>query len=180
MYEHSAGMAYIAWKLADEHGMEIFNTCLGCNEPGVQALTKGGTYSLTVGNKTNPTTGTYRLQLFDVPPPNQFEIKIGDRVKPGSPGPGAGVIESPGAEDIYSFKARPGQKVYFHLLEPAKDLTYINWRLQDDNGMELFNSCLGCNEPGVQTLVTGGKYTLTVGNRTNPSTGTYSFETGTR
>jgi len=46
--------------------------------------------------------------------------------------------------------------------------------------MEIFNSCLGCSEPGVQTLVTGGKYTLTIGNRTNPSTGTYSFETGTR
>jgi hypothetical protein len=180
MFEHSAGMAYIRWILVDDNDMELFNTCLGCTEPGVQTLIKGGTYTLTVGSKTDPSSGTYRLQLFNVPPPNQFLIKIGDKIKPGVPGAGAGSIETPGAEDIYVFTATPGQKVYFHLLERSKGMDYINWRLQDDNGMELFSTCLGCTEPGVQTLIKGGKYTLTIGNRTNPATGNYAFETGTR
>ncbi|HET9917917.1 MAG TPA: hypothetical protein VFQ89_12470, partial [Candidatus Binatia bacterium] len=180
IWEQSTGMSYINWKLIDENGLEVFNTCLGCSEPGVQALTKGGVYTLTVGNQKNPATGTYRLQLYNVPPPNQFSIKIGDRIRPGIPGAGAGAIESPGAEDIYQFSATPGQKVFFRLLEHAKGTDYINWRLVDDNGMELFNACLGCSEPAVQTLTRGGIYTLTVGNLRNPATGDYAFELGAR
>jgi TIR domain len=180
IWEQSTGMAYINWKLTDENGMEVFNSCLGCSEPGVQALTKGGGYTLTVGNPNNPATGTYRLQLYNVPAPNQFRIKIGDKITPGTPGAGAGVIESPGAEDIYQFSATPGQKVFFRLLEHAKGTDYINWRLVDDNGMELFNACLGCSEPAVQTLTRGGIYTLTVGNQRNPATGDYAFELGSR
>jgi len=56
----------------------------------------------------------------------------------------------------------------------------ILWRLIDDNGMEVFNTCFGCSEPGVQTLTRGGSYTLTVGNNTNPATGDYAFEIGAR
>ncbi|MBP1687241.1 MAG: serine/threonine protein kinase [Deltaproteobacteria bacterium] len=180
MIENSNGMSYIKWTLVDDNGMEVFNTCLGCSEPGVQTLIKGGDYTLTVGNKTDPSTGTYRLQLFDVPPPNQFSIKIGDKIGPGVPGPGAGVVETPGAEDIYIFSAPPGQIAYFRLLKRDKGMDYIKWRLVDANSTEIFNTCLGCSEPGVQTLAKGGEYTLIVGNRTDPATGNYIFDTGSR
>lgn len=180
MVENSAGMSSIKWRLTDENAMEVFNTCLGCSEPGAQTLIKGRVYTLTLGNRTDPATGTYRLQLTNVPAPNRFSIKIGDRIKPGVPGAEAGVIESPGAEDIYVFTAAPGQKVYFHLLERSNGMDYNKWRLVDENGMEIFNTCLGCSEPGVQTLIKGGAYTLTVGTGTNPSTGSYGFEIGAR
>jgi TIR domain len=179
-WEHSTGMSYIKWQLTDSDGMEVFDTCLGCGEPGVQTLTKGGTYTLTVGHQNNPATGTYRLQLYDVPPSKQFSIKVGDKVRAGTPAAGAGIIESPGTEDIYVFSAAQGQKVYFRILERGKGMDYINWRLADDNGMELFNTCLACGEPGVQTLSKGGTYTLTVGNTRNPATGDYAFEIGSR
>jgi hypothetical protein len=178
--EGITGMAYVNWRLVDDNGMVIFNSCLGCSDPGVQTLINGGTYTLTVGNRTDPSTGSYRLQLFNVPPPGQFSLKIGDKVAPGTPGAGAGVIESPGAEDMYVFSAAPGQKVLVHLLEHSTGTNDIKWRLVDDNGAEVFNTCLGCSDPGVQTLVKGGQYTLTVGNRTNPSTGNYAFEIGAR
>jgi TIR domain-containing protein len=177
-WEYSTGLAYIKWKLTDENGMEVFDTCLGCSEPGAQALIKGGSYTLTVGNQKDPSTGTYRLQLYNVPSPDRFSIKIGDKIKAGIPGTGAGVIEAPGAEDVYTFNAAPAQKVYFRLLEHGKGTEYINWRLVDDNGMELFNTCFGCTEPGAQTLTKGGSYTLTVGNPRNPATGNYVFELG--
>ncbi len=180
IWEQSTGMSYINWKLVDENDLEVFNTCLGCSEPGVQPLLKGGTYTLTVGNHKNPSTGTYHAQLYNVPPPNQFAIKIGDKIKVGIPGAGAGVIETPGAEDVYTFTAEPGQKVSFRLLEHSKGTDYLDWRLADDNGMELFNQCLGCSEPGVQTLTKGGTYILTVGNLRNPATGDYAFELATR
>jgi TIR domain len=177
-WEHSAGMSYIKWQLTDGDGMVVFDTCLGCGEPGVQTLTKGGTYSLAVGHESNPATGTYRLQLYDVPLSKQFSIKLGDRIRPGMPAAGAGTIETPGTEDVYVFSATAGQKVSFRITERSKGMEYINWRLADDNGMELFNSCLACGERGVQTLSKGGTYTLTIGNTRNPATGDYGFEIG--
>ena len=177
-WEHSAGMSYIKWQLTDSAGMVVFDTCLGCGEPGVQTLTKGGTYSLAVGHESNPATGTYRLQLYDVPLSKQFSIKLGDRIRPGMPAAGAGTIETPGTEDVYVFSATAGQKVSFRITERSKGMEYINWRLADDNGMELFNSCLACGERGVQTLSKGGTYTLTIGNTRNPATGDYGFEIG--
>jgi eukaryotic-like serine/threonine-protein kinase len=177
-WEHSAGMSYIKWQLTDSAGMQVFDTCLGCGEPGVQTLSKGGTYRLAVGHESNPATGTYRLQLYDVPLSKQFSIKIGDRIRPDIPGAGAGTIESPGTEDVYVFSATPGQKVSFRITERSKGMDYINWRLVDDNGMELFNSCLACGERGVHTLSKGGTYTLTIGNTRHPATGDYGFEIG--
>ena len=180
VWEFSTGLSYIKWKLVDDNGMELFDSCLGCSDPGAQALVRGGAYTLTVGNQKDPSTGTYRLQLYNIPLADRFSIKIGDKIKPGIPGAGAGRIETPGAEDVYTFSAAPGQKVYFHLSDRAKGMEYINWRLVDDNGMEVFNACLACSEPAVQTLTRGGTYTLNVGNPRNPATGDYSFEIGSR
>jgi hypothetical protein len=171
MLEHSTGLADIRWQLKDRNDMSIFRTCLGCSEVGVQTLVTGGMYTLTVENQTDPSTGTYRIQLFDVPPSNLLSVRVGEKI--------SGAIESPGAEDVYTFTAAPGQ-VSFRLLSKSRGLDYIRWRLMDENGMEVFNTCLGCTEPGVQTLIRGGKYTLVVGHTNDPSTGAYSFETLSR
>ena len=180
MWEHSTGLSYIKWQLTDDNGMSLFDSCLGCGEPGAQALARGGTYTLTVGNQKDPSSGTYRLQTYNIPPAERFSIKIGDKIKPGIPGSGAGRIEVPGAEDVYVFSATAGQKVAFHVSERGKGMDYIKWRLVDDNDMELFDACLACGEPAVQTLTRGGTYTLTVGNRRNPATGDYAFELNSR
>lgn len=180
MWEHSTGLSYIKWRLTDDNGMSLFDSCLGCGEPGAQALARGGTYTLTVGNQKDPSSGTYRLQTYNIPPPERFSIKIGDKIKPGIPGAGAGRIEVPGAEDVYTFSATAEQKVAFHVSERGKGMDYVKWRLVDDNDMELFDACLACGEPAVQTLTKGGTYTLTVGNRRNPATGDYAFELNSR
>ena len=80
---------------------------------------------------------------------------------------------------MYSAPLR-AKKCTFEFWERGKGMDYLNWRLADDNGMELFNTCLACGEPGVQTLSKGGTYTLTVGNTRNPATGDYGFEIGSR
>jgi hypothetical protein len=56
-------MVQNSWRLVDENGMNIFNSCLGCGEVGVQTLTKGGTYTLIVGSATNPSTGRYAIEI---------------------------------------------------------------------------------------------------------------------
>src|SRR5262249_10097164 len=50
----------------------------------------------------------------------------------------------------------------------------ILWRLVDSDGMEVFSTCLACGEVGVQVLVKGGTYTLTVGGD-KAATGTYEL-----
>ena len=176
MFEYHKSMAYLKWKLTDPDGTEIFNNCLGCAAPGTQTLRKGGKYVLTVGSRDDPATGVYRFKIFNVPPPHEFPIKVGDMIKENVPGPGAGNIESPGAENIYKFTAAAGQRVYFHMFEHDKSMDYLRWKLSDPDGAEIFNNCLGCNTPGTQTLRKGGAYVLKVGSQNDPSGGIYRFK----
>jgi hypothetical protein len=44
-------------------GNEIFNTCLQCGDPGSFTLDHGGTYTISVGNDTDPATGTYSFVI---------------------------------------------------------------------------------------------------------------------
>jgi len=165
----------ITWILTDEVGSELFDTCLQCGDPGVIQLEYGGTYTLTVGNDSGAATGSYGFKLWDVPPPDEFDIEIGDTVAKDSPGPGAGYIESPGASDEYTFSAAAGQKVYFEVIKPPDSYDLITWHLYDDIGNELFNTCLQCGDPGEFTLERGGYYTLVIGNDSGAGIGSYQF-----
>jgi tRNA A-37 threonylcarbamoyl transferase component Bud32 len=165
----------LQWQLLDDAGSKVFETCLQCTEPGDQALDKGGTYTLIVGNDSGAATGTYGFKLWDVPAPQPFTINVGDAVSSGKPGVGAGNIESPGVKDIYTFSAKAGQTVYFQVTQPNKGDT-LRWQLQDDAGSKVFDTCLQCTEPGDQTLDKGGVYTLIVGNDSGAETGTYGFK----
>jgi hypothetical protein len=130
------------------------------------------------------------------PPEKAIPIRIGDKIANGVPAEGAGTTESPHSYDFYRFEATKGQRVYFHVIRHSPGMDQIKWKLVDPSGMGIFETCLGCGDPGVQllvtsgtlscaqpgpqTLVNGGLYTLTVGSDTNPSTGNYSFEIGGR
>jgi hypothetical protein len=110
------------------------------------------------------------------PPPGSLALAVGDTIADGKPAPGAGRIESPGTEDVYRFSAAPGQRVFFRMIEADAGMSQITWRLTDRNDQELFHTCLGCGEPGMQTLSRGGAYLLTVGNPNDPATGVYRLE----
>ena len=176
MIEHGIGMSQIKWTLTDAEGAEVFDTCLGCGEPGLHVLNRPGTYTLTVGSNSDPATGAYRLQLFDVPPPHSFATRIGDPIKENAPGPGAGSIEVPGTLDLYSFTAAAGQRVYVRVFEYDKGMTQIGLKLTDGEGAEIFNTCLGCGEPGAHTLKKAGTYTLAVGALRVPAVGVYRMQ----
>jgi len=173
---HGSALGSIEWKLLDANDAEVFRSCLGCSQPGVQNLRVGGRYRLIVGSDRETATGTYRLQLHDVPDPNRFKVAIGSVIDEDSTGAGAGVIESPGVEDIYTFEAAPRQRVYFRVREHSSGIGSAGIRLLDSNETPIFASCLGCSEPGVQALTKGGSYTLIVGIRNDPSTGTYRLQ----
>ena len=174
--EFGKGMSYINWQLTGPDEQEVFDQCLGCGDPGVQTLTRGGSYALTVGNPKDPATGAYKLRLTNVPASDRFDIRPPSRISDGVPARGAGMIETPGASDVYVFSAAAGQRVYFRVLEFGKGMTYINWQLTGPDEQEVFDQCLGCGDPGVQTLTRGGSYVLTVGNPKDPATGAYRLE----
>jgi|SRR5829696_653023 len=109
-------------------------------------LPQDGTYQLTVKGDEDA-TGTYRITLWPVPTPQQFSIKIGDSIIPdrNQPGRGAGNIESPGAQDHYSFTARKGQQVFFDVRECAANGT-LAWTLLRPDDEPVFKTRL-CATP---------------------------------
>lgn len=177
--EYGPDMSQIKWRLTDQNNKEVFNTCLGCGDPGVQTLIQGGTYILTVGNPKDPATGPYKLRLTNVPPADRFEIRPNSRIADGTPGRGAGMIETPGASDEYVFSAAAGMRIYFRMREHGASMSQIKWRLTDQDEQDVFNTCLGCGDPGMKTLTRGGIYVLTVGNPHDPATGAYRLDLAT-
>jgi len=171
-----SGSDLIKWRLMDETETVLFDTCLQCGDPGTQTLERGGTYTIIVGNDTGPATGTYQFKVWEVPPPDQFTITIGDEIAKDSPGQGAGDIESPGAKDIYTFTATPGQQVDFRVTQPPGTSASLKWQVVDELNNVVFDTCLQCGNPGVTTLERGGTYTIVVGNDSGAATGSYGFQ----
>ena len=169
-------MEQIEWKLTDPDGRTVFDTRFGYSEPGVQLLRTAGTYRLTVGSDQAPATGAYAVQLIDVPPPQQFKVKIGEAISEDVPAPGAGKIESAGARNVYLFQAAAGQRVYFRKFEHGAGMEQIEWKLTDSEGGEVFSTRFGYAEPGVQILRKGGAYKLEIGADQIPATGVYRLQ----
>jgi len=165
----------INWVVFDEAENAVFDTCLQCGDPGLITLDHGGEYVIYVGNQSGAGTGTYEFRVWDVPPPDEFDVNIGDRVAEDIPGSGSGLLETPGAHDIYYFTATAGQTVTFTVIQQLPNWDSIEWVLVDEQGNEVFNTCLSCGDPGSLTLELGGEYTLIVGSETNPATGTYEL-----
>jgi len=166
----------INWRVEDEAGNVLFDTCLQCGDPGLITLERGGLYTITVGSQYSHGTGTYAIQAWSVPPPDEFEISIGDSVARDDPGAGAGYIEAPGAHDIYTFTATAGQTVVFTVTDTPNTSISIYWRLEDEAENEFFNTCVDCGDPEPVTFDHDGTYTIIVGSETSPGTGTYEFE----
>src|SRR5690606_37102744 len=139
--QNQSGLSQVDWQLLAPNGSTVFDACLGCGDPGGQTLAQAGTYILTIGEGGNNQTGTYRVQLWNVPAPDQFAISIGDVISDGVPGPGAGNIESPGVKDIYTFQATAGQQVYFDM-QSQSGISQVDWTVVDEAGTILFNNCL--------------------------------------
>jgi len=168
----------INFYMTDDLEFNVFFTCLECSDPGLVTLERGGEYKLIVGNDdpTGAGTGPYRIKLWEVAPPEKFEISLDEEISRDTPATGAGYIENPGSHDLYTFSAEAGQDVYFQIVEQPKTGDQIRWRAEDEAGTVLFDNCLQCSDPGLVTLERGGLYTITVGNQNSHGVGTYAFK----
>ena len=169
--------AGILFSMMDDQNSTIFSTCLACGDPGLITLERGGVYTVTIGNDNpdNAGSGAYRFKLWEVTPPEEFQISLDEAVSSDIPGAGAGFIESPGARDVYTFIVEEEEDFYFQVIESPENGTFIEWQLNDEAGNSLFDTCLQCDDPGLITL-DAGTYTITVGGGVNDGIGTYAFK----
>ncbi len=72
---------------------------------GVITLPQSGFYTLRL---TSTATPSYQFQIFDVPPPDVKPVAIGQR--------NSGAIETPGAQDLWTFTGRGGTDVYLDVI----------------------------------------------------------------
>ena len=129
-----------------------------------------GTYVLTVSTSgANP--GTYAFKLWAVPNPQSFAISVGDSVSDGVPAVGAGNIESPGAQDRYTFTVGAGGQRIF-LQNPGAGCCY--WSLRSSGGSYQYGFAQqGMGDVG-PTWMAAGTYVLTV-STSGANPGTYAF-----
>jgi hypothetical protein len=162
-------------KLIDPIGGEVFSTCLGCGNPGAHTLQRSGQYTLVVGSERDAATGAYELGVYDLPPPREFTIDIDAVIDGDQPAPGAGRIETPGAKNVYLFEAQAGQKIIVTVTRRDPAVGQLTMTLRAPSGAEVFSTCLGCSNPGEQTLPETGVYRLIVGSDKNEGVGAFEL-----
>jgi hypothetical protein len=169
----------IRYDLYDPENTYLFGEWLnGGQDIGRQVLVSGGTYRLVVSGNVN-VTGTYSFKLWPEPADQSFSFNIGDVLTNASigslPASGAANIELPGARDIYTFTAAPGQTVYFED-RGASPNGQFRYDVYDDRGTYLFGEWLDTGQNvGRQVLTRGGTYTL-IATGYADYTGTYSLK----
>ena len=154
-------------QLLDPEEQSVFE--IGFSDAGPYRLLMNGVYRLII-SKAGDSTGTYRFKLWDVPPPDQFPIAIGDFISNGVPGVGAGNIETPGVSDIYTFTATAGQQLFFDAREYTGGWPSV--QLLDPEEQSVFE--IGFSDAGPYRLLMNGVYRLII-SKAGDNTGTYSF-----
>ncbi len=172
-FDELSGSSFLTdWRCEDSRGGEVFAQPLGGSaEPGLFVL-PADTYTITVEGDDPDDTGTYSFIVWAVNDPELFEIGLKEIVADGAPGPGAGVIEEPGALDIYTLEIAAETTVYFD--ELSGNPIQLQWRCLDGLDNEIFAQGVGGSaEPGAVVLP-ADTYTIEVfGN--GDGVGSYSF-----
>ena len=151
--------------------------------PGRKTLPETGTYRMKVYALSFLTNhmGTYSFRVRRIPPDQTFAIEPGDVVTNNVPAAGAGNIESPGAQDFYTFAGTAGQSVSFQGISKSTAFGgYLQWEVKTPSGQSVFSAYFG--DVGRKTLSETGTYTMRVWvGANNPSyVGTYSFRLHTQ
>jgi hypothetical protein len=98
-------------------------------------------------------TGTYSMQVFEIPPPQVFDVSLPLTVSNGVPGPGAGNLETKASQDEYRFTVAAGQSVYVDALQ-CPDYAYLLWALVNDAGTTI-KAANTCGDGRVDNLPAG-------------------------
>ena len=132
---------YLLWEIKNPSGTTLLGGYFDVHDQPRMVLPETGTYTLRikVGNANPAYIGDYSFRLWAVPPDQTFAIQISDTVADGVPAAGAGNLETPGAQDIYTFQAAAGQSAFFQENSVAAAFKgYLQWELQSPAGQRVF------------------------------------------
>ena len=169
-----SGVDTVNYTLFDPSGNQLATKPFNLGDIASIELPVSGSYTLKVGEAPNDRTGTYSIQITNIPAPDVFSINIGDTVSNGMPGAGAGNIEVPGAFDEYTFSGTAGEWVYL-TTGAFNGVNTINYRLLDPDDNQLDSQSINLGDMGAVQLPATGTYTIAVGEAPNEQTGTYSI-----
>lgn len=178
-----AFQGWLQWKVVTPGGATVFNSFFNGQPKGRKALPETGTYTITVwvGAKNPAYVGNYSFRLSPIPPDHSFAVQIGDTLGAGIPGIGAGHIEVPGAQDLYTFNATAGESAFFEYLTVDSAFRgWLTWELRAPSNLLLFRNYLGNGQVGRVRLPETGAYRLRVWVETPEPDyiGTYSLRLG--
>ncbi len=170
----------LRWQLIKPNGLVGFSFFFTI-VPGRIVLPDAGVYKIRVftDGSNAAWTGSYSFRLLAIPPDQTFPMSIGQVISDGVPAAGAGRLEVPGAEDIYTFNATAGDLVFFESLTQAGAFKQnLRWQLNRPNGTPVFSSFF-TNPQGRTLLADAGQYTLRIFTSGTDSAwfGDYSFRT---
>jgi hypothetical protein len=171
----------LMWEVKSPTAKRVFNAYFDGSNPGRQLLPETGTYTITcyVAGANPANIGAYSFRLLPIPPDSIFPMQIGDTISDGVPAAGAGSIESPGAQDLYTFPGTAGQLVYFEEIIVAGAFQgHLVWEVKSPTGERVFSAYFDGTDPGRQLLPETGTYTITFSvTIDNPAyIGVYSFQ----
>jgi hypothetical protein len=150
-----------------------------CSDVGPITLPSTGTYKLRIYPNTNADdTGTYSFKIVVVPAAQSFAYTVGTTVSKDSPLPGEGNIETPQAEDDYTFSGTAGQKLFYDYLNggPSPNCNFHRTLMSPSNTIVPGADGFVCSDVGTITLPSSGTYTLRIYPSVNAEdVGTYSF-----
>ncbi|MBC7677763.1 MAG: hypothetical protein H7233_02070, partial [Pseudorhodobacter sp.] len=162
----------LRWRLRDPRGSVVFDRALSPYDPGQSVSVDEGPYRLEVAGPGRPATGAYSFSVTTAPAAQVFALTPGTVVSDQSPSAGAGRIEVPGAQDVYTVAATAGQRTWFHNLTDVD--TGLRWRLRDPGGQVVFERGLNRYDAGQPvTFDQTGTYRVEVDGATT-QTGAYS------
>lgn len=188
--------ANLSWSIVDQTGERALlpTDALGaappawrsgdfCGDAGRLEFPSAGTYRFRVTTTASNWTGAFSFRVT-TPRDDRFAIGVTDDVSPGSPGPGAGNIESQGSLDVYTFEL--GEPAFYRL-----DTTPTADECTEGAGpmLTLYAPSGASVAPGVIPTCAGvttlhltevGTYTVVVGSYVDDgagiATGTYRFQ----
>ena len=132
----------LRWQLNRPNGLTLFSSFFS-NTQGRTVLPETGKYTLRIFTSGTDTSwsGNYSFRTLPITPDQTFAYTLGTVVTNGVPAPGAGMIEDPGTEDLYTFSGTEGQIVFFESLTQAPAFANnLRWQLLRPNGLTLFSS----------------------------------------
>ncbi|MFK8026267.1 MAG: hypothetical protein AB8G26_20090, partial [Ilumatobacter sp.] len=148
--------------------IDLIGNCSG--DTGPIEIDETGTWTIEVFySGYNEREAEYKFEVLNVAPPDVFDIELGQEVRVGDPGPGAGQIEFPGSVDAYRIDLVEGQRVFFDAGDSCEGDDSLTWRLVVPDGdqffrlnplIDLIGNCGGDTDP--ITIDETGRYTVEV------------------